>query len=188
MNMRHDPKVGFDGILGGIFFHYVSESQCRAVPYAGLIDYGARDYCEEHIMLNKDRKNEITIGPLDRPLTLGMHWYLPTDAPRPKPNITLNYGDKISSIGPPTEDCSWKAASILRCMHLIVVTDLTAHEHEEFETGGSNQLGWLSVKEYVGGITNSLCFDIEPQKWHRPLTFLEIDTFVQHIAAHLANR
>jgi hypothetical protein len=188
MNMRHDPTAGLDGILGGVMFHYVSDSQCCVVPYAGLIDYGARDYREEQIMLPMDRKSEITIGPSDRPLTLGMHWHLPTDVPRPKPTITLNYGDKVSSIGPPTTDCSWKAASVLRCMHVIVVTNMTSREREELQMGDNNERGWISVKEYVGGIINSLHFDVEPEKWHRPQTFDEIDGFVRYIASHAENR
>lgn len=188
MEMRHDPTASFDGILGGAFFHYVSDSQCCVVPYAGLIDYGVRDYRDAKIILDKDRKSEITIGPSSRPLTLGMHWHLPTDGPRPKPTITLTYGDKVSSIGPPTTECGWKAASVLRCMHLIVVTDLTARERDELQMGGDDELGWISVKEYVGGIVNSLCFDVNPDEWHRPLTFDGIDGFVRNMASHAENR
>ncbi len=188
MKMRHDPTVGLDGILGGVLFHFVSDDQCCAVPYAGLIDYGACNYRESQITLHKDQESRLAIGPADRPMTVRMHWHLPTGVPRAKPTIALSYDSKTSSMRPTTADCRWKAAIVLSCRHLLVVTDLTPREREEHQLRDSDSLGWLSLKEYVGGLVNTLCFDIEPQQWHQPLTFDAIDGFVRQIASHAENQ
>ena len=65
---------------------------------------------------------------------------------------------------------------------------LTPREREEYQLRDSDPLGWLSLKEYVGGLVNTLCFDIEPQQWHQPLTFDAIDGFVRQIASHSENQ